>query len=313
MKKALVTGISGFFGAVLSRRLIRDGWEVHGIVRQGSDQWRLKEIENKIKLHFGDMLHRESIDAALKAAAPDAVFHLSAYGAYPGKQSEPEKIIQTNVNGSLNLFSACRDAHVAIVVNAGSSSEYGSKLAEMREDMILEPNSYYAVAKAAQTLLGQHMSRTGELSVVTLRLFSVYGPFEEKGRFVPTVIERALRNAEVKLAGKGIARDYIYADDAADAFISAASTIDPSCRNEIINVGTGVMHTLEDVFEAVKKSSGSTSEVVIGGVEKRAFDTNMWVADTEKMSRLLNVRPRSLAEGIDSMVKWFPEYSRFYE
>ncbi len=308
--KAFITGISGFVGAGLARELVKRGEEVHGLVRPGSDEWRLKDIETKITLHRAELLDEHSLEKAVTTAQPTTIFHLASYGTYPGKQVEPKKILETNLLGSLNVFQAAEKVG-ALVVSAGSSSEYGRKNHPMQENELIVPESYYAVGKAAQTFLGQQFAQSKKCPVITLRLFSVYGPFEEPGRYVPTVINLALQGKDIQISDPAIGRDYIYVPDAVEAFIVAAQH--PELSGEIINVGSGVQSTLGDVYTEVIRATGSESKALFGAHEKRAVDSAVWVAHTEKMRARLNLSPRfTLAEGIQDMVKWFPSYAPHY-
>ena len=309
--KAFITGVSGFVGAALARELLRRGHSVHGLVR-GTTQWRLTDIQDRITLHTGDLIDKESVGRAMSAAQPSVVFHLGAYGTYPGKQSDVQQILETTIFGSLNVFTTAKEYGVPQIISVGSSSEYGTKNHPMCEDELLEPNSYYGVGKAAQTLLGAHMARSDGVSITTVRLFSVFGPFEEPGRFVPTVIRNALLGEDIAIADPSIARDYCYVSDAIEALILAGEKTNLS--GEIINVSNGKQHTLMDVYDAVIAATGSNSKAVVGAHEKRTFDTKTWVADVEKMRTLLGFTPRfSLAEGIMDMVKWFPEHAHVYD
>jgi len=309
-KRTFVTGAAGFVGANLVRALLQRGAEVHGLVQERTDLWRLAEIKSRIQLHRGDLLNRESLSHALAQARPNAVFHLGVYGAYP-IQIEPDKILSTAVLGTLNLLHAAKEAGAEVVVNAGSSSEYGRKDHAMREDEALEPNTYYGIAKAAQTMLSQYFSGSEGLPIITLRLFSVYGPFESPRRLLPTLIARALKGQNIELADASIARDFIYVADAVAAFLAAAEK--PELSGEIINVGSGMQHTLKDAFDAVIAATKSSSKAKSNAYPARSFDTKTWVADTTKLKALLGLSPRhSLADGVSNMVKWFSTYAKHY-
>lgn len=309
--KAFITGISGFVGAGLARRLLKEGHEVHGFVRPSSNLWRLNEIKDSLDLHEGDLCNKESLSRALHAAKPDVVFHLGVYGAY-STQKDKEKILQTSVLSTLSFLEVAKEVGVRMFVNTGSSSEYGTKDHPMREDERIDPNSYYAVGKAAQTLLCQHFAHEEKFPVVTLRLFSVYGPFEEPGRLVPTVILNAIHNKDIQLADPHIARDFIYLDDVADAYITAAKR--PDLSGQVFNIGTGTQVTLQDLADAVIAETKSSSKVLLGMYEKRSFDTLTWVADTEKTKKLLNFSVRyGLTGGLKESIVWFQQHADHYK
>jgi len=310
--KVLITGIAGFIGANLARTLLGEGAEVHGIVRPSTDLWRLQEIKKKLHLHTADMDDRKSVTGVVASVRPSVIYHMSAYGAYPSIQTEPEKILQTSLFSTLYVLDAARTEKVDMIVNAGTSSEYGTKDHPMRENELIEPNSYYAIGKAAQTHLAQYTATHGGPPSVTLRFFSVYGPFEGPTRLVPIVVRNALKGIDVPISDPSIGRDFIFIDDAVEACLKAARS--PKLSGEVINVGSGRQHTLEDVFNAVIKETGSKSKMAVGAAQKREFDTNIWVADATKMKKMLKCTPKySLADGMARMVKWFPEYAHIYQ
>ncbi|MSU73624.1 NAD-dependent epimerase/dehydratase family protein [Candidatus Kaiserbacteria bacterium] len=305
--KVFIAGIAGFVGAGLARTLLRDGVEVHGLVRPSSDLWRIADIKSKLHLHIGDLLDKESIRAAIKKAKPDTLFHLGVYGSHPAYEKDRDMIMRTTIGSITTLLDAAKEYGVGMVINTGSSSEYGTKDHPMREDELIEPNSYYAVGKAAQTLYCQQFAREEKIPVITLRLFSVYGPYEEPTRFIPTLITKALANEDVALADPGIARDFIYLDDVVDVYRAAAKK--PELSGEVFNVGSGVQHTLHEAFDTVIALTDSTSKALFGTYEKRSFDTHQWVADMNKTRAQLGVAPHySLESGLRATIEWNKKY-----
>src|SRR5205085_63861 len=135
------------------------------------------------------------------------------------------RMIQTNLLGTVNLVEACIAAGCAAIVNTGSSSEYGFKDHAPTETEWLEPNSHYAVTKASATLFCHYTAQHWEGLLPTLRLYSVYGPYEEPSRLLPTVILHGLQNRLPPLVNPEIARDYIAVDDVCDAYLLAATQI----------------------------------------------------------------------------------------
>ncbi len=106
MKRALLTGGTGFVGANLARRLLCDGHEVHLLVRAGHAAWRIEDIRDHLHLHFADLRDRPATARAVSRVGADWVFHLAAYGAY-SHQTDVERIFQTNVRGTVHLVQAC--------------------------------------------------------------------------------------------------------------------------------------------------------------------------------------------------------------
>lgn len=304
--KIFITGITGFVGTGLARALLRDGAEVHGLVRPSSDLWRIADIKDELHLHTGDLLDAESIRAAIKEAQPDTIFHLGVYGSHPAYEKDRKMIMRTTLDSTVALLDAAKEFGVSMVINTGSSSEYGTKNHPMREDELIEPNSYYAVGKAAQTLYCQHFAREEEIPVITLRPFSAYGPYEDPTRFIPTLISKALANEDVPLVDPETARDFIYIDDIIDVYRAIMKK--PELSGGIFNIGSGIQRTIKEAFDKVVALTGSTSKPIVGAYANRNFDTHTWVADTSKTRLALGITPRySLEDGLRATIEWTKE------
>lgn len=306
----LVTGAGGFIGACAVRRLLAQGCRVHALVRPGPGPWRLRGLDGALQIHSVDVLDRQAIRALVRQTAPQAVLHLAAHGAYE-RQDDAPRILQTNVLGTYHILEAALGGGVRVFVSAGSSSEYGYQSEPMRENDRLEPNSVYAVAKAAQTHLCSLLGRGGNTGVVSFRLFSVYGPWEEPTRLIPTVIRRARRGQALELAAPETARDFVYVGDVLDLLLAFERLA--KLRGEIFNLGTGVQSTLRDVVAAVELALGRPVEAHWGAMQARRWDTARWQADVSRAREVLDWTPRySLAPGIGRMAAWMSEVGDDY-
>jgi nucleoside-diphosphate-sugar epimerase len=302
-ERFFVTGATGFVGSCLTRKLAELGCEVHTLIRATSKRWRLGGLEQKVTLHIGDLNDGERLRELIGEIQPTVVYHLAVHGAYP-TQTNADQIILTDMFGTYNLLKACSEVDYKVFVNTGSSSEYGSKQYAMRECDLLEPTSYYAVAKAAQTLVSQHMARADRRPINTFRLFSVYGPYEEPTRLVPTLVRRCLESKELDMVSPDTARDFVYVDDVVEAYLQIGQ-LSLQC-GEVFNIGTGIQSSMRDVVRAVFQSAGAKVKVNWGTMPARSWDTETWLADTTKVRRILKWAPRtSLAEGIQKTTEWF--------
>jgi UDP-glucose 4-epimerase len=303
MRKALLTGGTGFVGANLARRLLADGCEVHLLVRPGFSAWRLEGLSGRLRLHEAPLHDRAAVAAAVAAAAPDLVFHLAAHGAYSW-QRDPAEMVRTNVEGTINLLDACLARGFAAFVSAGSSSEYGFMDHAPAETERPEPNSRYAVTKACATELCRQAAREKDAHIVTLRLYSVYGPYEEPGRFVPALACAAAAGRLPPLAAPETARDFVYAGDVCEAFVLAAGAT-RSPRGSVYNIGTGVQTTLRQAAEAAAAVLGVREKPGWGSMPPRGWDTGTWVADSRLAAAELGWRPRvSFPEGLALTSRW---------
>ncbi len=236
MRRVLLTGGSGFVGANVARRLLAGGHELHLLARPGYQPWRLAEIRGSIRLHEAELDDTESVHRAVKTIRPEWIFHLAVHGAYSW-QKDLDVMVRTNIHGTISLVQSALANEVEVFINTGSSSEYGLKDHAPLETEALEPNSHYAVTKAAATMFCKHTAGTCAMRMATLRLYSAFGPYEDAGRLLPALIAHGLRGEYPALAAPGIARDFIYVDDVVDAYLLAAQI--PRKRT-----GRGLQHRL---------------------------------------------------------------------
>jgi UDP-glucose 4-epimerase len=302
-RRALLTGASGFVGANLARRLLSDGHQVHLLLRPNHQPWRVEEIKDQVTVHVADLHTIQAVDRVMAAARPDWIFHLAAHGAYPD-QTDVDQMIATNVQGTANLLQAAERAGVEAFVNAGSSSEYGYKDHAPSEDEWLEPNSHYAVTKAAATHLCRLAAIKENRRVVTLRLYSAYGPYEEPRRLVPTLLVQGLAGRLPPLVNPDVARDYVYVDDICDAFVLAAATPNqPS--GAVYNVGSGVQTSLRQIVDATRRLLKVQAAPVWGSMPERSWDTNVWISNPARIMTELGWSPKhDLDSGLRQTVDW---------
>ena len=314
MKRVVLTGATGFVGANLARRLLHDGHEVHLLVRPDYTRWRIEAIRSDVRLHEVNLGDEEALACIVGNIRPDWVFHLATHGAYSW-QTDLRQMVQTNIIGTINLVEACLKTGFEAFVNTGSSSEYGLKDHASSETEWLEPNSYYAVTKASATLFCRYTAQSQGVHLPTLRLYSVYGPYEEPMRLMPTLILWGLKDELPPLVNPDIARDFVYVDDVNEAYLLAATRPGQE-PGAVYNVGTGVQTSLRKVVDVARRVMGITVEPEWGSMPDRQWDTNVWVANNRRIRDELGWRPRhAFEQGFRMMVNWFhdnPALQRLY-
>jgi nucleoside-diphosphate-sugar epimerase len=190
----LVIGASGFIGARLFYSLARRRKDVYAASRDPFTSWRLARLPPFVdpqQIIQVDLTHAEQLREKLERFKPRTVFNLSAYGAYE-RQQQAKRIHEVNYTGTLNLILGLREVGCDAMVQAGSSSEYGLNCAGPKEDGELVPNSDYAVSKVAASYLLRFYGKIHDFPCTHLRLYSVYGPFEERDRLIPRVLQAGL-------------------------------------------------------------------------------------------------------------------------
>lgn len=311
-EQVLLTGAAGFIGANLARELVRQGAELHALVRHETDLWRLEEISSEVRLHRADLRDAADLEGAVRSARPEIIFHLAAPGGHPSGPRERRECLETNVLGTANLLKALEPMEVRRFVHAGSSLEYGPRNRPLRESDRCEPVTHRGAAKAAASLLCLQLARSTGRPLVVLRIFSVYGPWEQPGRLVPTAVRAALTGETMDLTGPGICRDLVYVEDVLEAFLLAARA--EVAPGEIINVGSGRQWDNHQVVEKVEAISGRRIRARVGAFPRRPPDTAHWVADTTQARRLLGWEARhSLSAGLEKTVRWFRTHLRAYD
>ena len=315
MKRALITGGTGFVGANLARRLVHDGHEVHLIVRPEHRSWRIQSIQDDVRLHKTAIADLEGLQRAVRAANPEWVFHLAAYGAYP-RQKDRRRMFDTNVLGTIKLLDACLSAGFDSFVHAGSSSEYGRSDQPHSESHPPEPETDYASAKLKATLWCCWKGKETGAAITTLRLYSIYGPYEEPSRFIPRLIVEGRRGRWPPLASPSTARDFVYADDAVEAFLLAAKRRRPE-PGAVFNVGSGAQTTLAEAVEAAREIFGIAAEPQWASMPDRPWDAASWVADNSLIRKKFGWKPRlTFSEGLRRTLEWYeaqPELHKVYE
>jgi nucleoside-diphosphate-sugar epimerase len=301
--RLLVTGASGFIGASLVRRLVAAGRAVHVLLRPGPPPARLAGLEGKYVTHYADLRDGDAVRTAVVSCQPETVYHLAAHGTRPG-QSDRTAILASNFLGTAHLLDALDGHNYRAFVHAGSSSEYGPMDRPMREDDPPRPRTDYGVAKAAATLLCQAQAHRGR-PVVTVRIFSAYGPFEDPNRLASAVMAACLSGDLPRVTQGDQPRDWIYVDDVLDLLVAAAVT--PRVEGGVLHAGTGRRQSVRDLVEAIVAACPvGHRPPIYGACPPRPDEPAVWVADVTRTTALTGWAPRvGLAEGTRRMWQWF--------
>jgi nucleoside-diphosphate-sugar epimerase len=312
--KIFITGGTGFIGSNLVHFFLSKSYEIATTIRVQSNLWRLSDLLTDINCFKLDITEREKINNAFASFKPDVVINTIAYGGYHF-EDDSARIFDNNFCGTMNLVEAYINSSAELLINTGSSSEYGFKDHPMSEQDVLEPFGPYAVSKAAATLYSRSRSLESKRKIVTLRLFSAYGEFEEPHRLVPYLMVRGLKGKKAELNDPRHVRDFIYVKDICEAYINLIERQSKVGFGEIFNLGTGKESKVGEIVNLIEKISGEKLKVEWQYSNERIGDKAVhWLADMSKMRDILNWRPKySLENGLYRTYSWLKENIEKYE
>ena len=256
----LVTGGAGFIGSHLVEELVRRGRAVRVLDNLSTGhRENLAAVADRIEFVEGDILDPVAVRDAMRGVR--RVFHQAALRSVPRSVDDPQSSNRVNVEGTLNILVAARDAGVDRVVYASSSSVYGrTDVLPLVETMAPQPVSPYAVSKLAGEYYCQVFTRVYGLATVGLRYFNVFGPRQDPASqyaaVVPRFIAAAFRGESLEIHGDGLqSRDFTYVGNVVAANCLAAES--PRAAGEAFNVACGSQHTLMDIVERLRDLAGA--------------------------------------------------------
>jgi nucleoside-diphosphate-sugar epimerase len=309
MAKCLITGIAGFIGSALARAVLAQGDEVRGIDNFATGKRaNLAEIFDRIDFREVDLLDLEGLRQACLDV--DYIFHEAAIPSVPKSVIDPLGSNRANVDGTMHLLIAARDAKVKRVVYAASSSAYGdTPTLPKREDMPPNPISPYAVAKLASELYMISFFRCYGLETVCLRYFNIFGPRQDPtspySGVLAKFITRMLKGETPTVFGDGTqSRDFTYIDNAVQANLLAAKAPAGEVAGRVFNVATGQRVDLNETFQLLKKLTGYSGQVEHG--PERAGDIKHSLADISRAAKHFGYAPKiNFEEGLRRTVEWY--------
>ena len=305
MSTYLVTGGAGFIGSHLSEELVRRGHRVR--VADSLITGKKQNLAHIPGVEFleGDLADMSVAERAVQGA--DFVLHQAAIPSVPRSVKDPITSNRANIDASINVLVAARDAGVKRLVYAGSSSAYGdTPTLPKREDMPTSPLSPYALQKLVAEQYCQMFTRLYGFETVTIRYFNVFGPRQDPGSPYSGVISlfstALLEGRRPTIYGDGgQTRDFTYIANVVDGVLRACEA--PGAAGEVINVATGGRISLNDLLASMNRTLGTNIEAVYE--KPRAGDVRDSQADITKAQRLLGYVPIvPLEEGIAKTLEW---------
>jgi nucleoside-diphosphate-sugar epimerase len=306
MANYLVTGGAGFIGSHLVEELARRGERVR--VVDNLSTGKRQNIAHVAAVEFveGDLADIEVARRAVQGI--DYVLHQAAIPSVPRSVQDPVTSNRANIDASLNVLVAARDAGVKRLVYAGSSSAYGNTPTLPKvETMATAPMSPYALQKLVAEQYCEMFTRLYGLETVTIRYFNVFGPRQDPSSpysgVISLFISALCDNRQPTIYGDGEhTRDFTYVANVVDGVLRACTA--EGASGEVINVATGGRVSLNTLFTTIRDQVGANVEPVYAA--PRAGDVKDSQADISKARRSLGYQPLvSFEDGLARTVKWY--------
>jgi nucleoside-diphosphate-sugar epimerase len=302
----LVTGGAGFIGSHLAEELVRRGERVRVVDSFVTGKRANLAHRSAVELIEGDLADLAVAQRAVEGV--DYVLHQAAIPSVPRSVEDPVTSNRANIDASLNVLVAARDAGVRRLVYAGSSSAYGNTPTLPKvETMPTNPLSPYALQKLVAEQYCQMFTRLYGLETVTIRYFNVFGPRQDPSSpysgVISVFIRALVEGRQPTIYGDGgQTRDFTYVANVVDGVLKACTAAGAS--GEVINVATAGRISLNQLFRAVQDLTGASVEPVYAS--ERAGDVRDSQADISKARRLLGYEPSvTLEQGLEKTVAWF--------
>jgi UDP-glucose 4-epimerase len=306
-KRVLVTGGSGFIGSHLVKKLLEDGAKVAVTVRYGNlvKNIRLADCWNCIEVIEADLRNRGAL-RAIRGFQPDVVFHLAAYQHVGESFGQVEECFDVNAKGTANLYEACEG--VPKFVYIATSEVYGlQEGVPFVESMEPRPLSPYSISKYAGEMYCQmHQRMGGDTSVVLLRPFNAFGPYQSTKAIIPELILKCLRGEPIRTTPGEQTREFNFVTNLVDGMILAAQHAEKI--EGPMNIAGCEEVPIRDLVRKIVELTESRSRVEVGALPYRPNEIWRMRGDATRARQVLGWEPRvSLDEGLKITIDWFRE------
>ncbi len=333
-EKIFITGVAGFIGYHLCKRLISEGKSVIGLDNMNSSYDinlkkarldNLYKLDGDFKFFFNDLENINIIESIFKENKPEIIFNLAAQAGVRHSIENPDIFTRTNILGFNNLLSVCSKYNIKHIIYASSSSVYGgnTSLPYSEKNSVDHPVSIYAATKKSNELFAHCYSHLYSLPLTGLRFFTVYGPWGRPDMAYFIFTKSILENHQLNIYNYGeMYRDFTFIDDIVESLTrimnvppksnESFDTKNPSCDSswaphKIFNIGNSNSIKLINFIEGIEKAVGKKAHKVFLPMQKG--DVQSTLADTKLLERWINFKPNtSLDEGLEKFVTWYKEF-----
>ncbi len=299
--KLLVTGASGFVGAKVAELAIAAGHEVAALVRPNGPSRRLAPLAGRYLPLAVDLRERRSLFAAVASFRPEAIIHIAWAGVANSARNDSSQFSE-NIDAACALVEAGAAAGCKAFIGTGSQGEYGAG-STMREDALPQPTTMYGAAKVAALYLTRQLVQQAGMRHAWLRLFSTYGPDDNPGWLIPSLISQMLDGQRPQTTLGTQKWDWLHVDDVARGLIAAAVT--PTAEG-IFNLGSGAPVQVRRAVELIRDAAAPGMELVFGEIPFRSDQVMHMEADISRLKAATGWEPQVPFEsGIADTVNWY--------
>ena len=316
-RAVMITGGLGFIGANLARRLVEFGADVllvdSLIPDYGGNLFNIDGIADCVKVNVADVRQQTTMNYLVRDR--DVIFNLAGQVSHIDSMRDPYTDLEINCRSQLTVLEACRNHNPKVkVVFAGTRQVYGRPDSlPVDETHLVRPTDINGINKAAGEYYHLVYNNVFGVRACSLRLTNVYGPRQlikhDRQGFIGWFIRLAIEGRPIQIYGDGSQlRDFVYVDDAADAFLRAGAS--DMCNGEVFNVGGDRPVSHRELTTLLVEVAGSGSVQYVGWPpEKKAIDIGSFYADSTKFTRVTGWSPSvSLEEGLRRTVAFYRQH-----
>jgi UDP-glucose 4-epimerase len=320
-RRVMITGGLGFIGSNLAHQLVSLGAQVlivdSLIPEYGGNLFNIRNIEDQVRVNIADVRQQSSMSYLVQGQ--DVIFNLAGQVSHIDSMQDPYTDLEINCRSQLSLLEACRRNNPAVkVVFASTRQVYGKPdTLPVTEDHLVRPTDVNGINKVAGEYYHLVYNNVFGVRACSLRLTNVYGPRQllkhNRQGFIGWFIRQALEDREIQIYGDGAQiRDFVYVDDAADAFLRAGA--DDGSNGQVFNVGGLEPIAHRELVELMIKTAGSGRyRFVEWPPEKRVIDIGSFYADSSRIRHTLGWQPAvPLEEGLTRTFEFYRAHLQHY-
>jgi UDP-glucose 4-epimerase len=303
--RVIITGGAGFIGSHLTDLFLEGGHDV--MVYDNLSVGRKEFIplgNTKLQLLEADILDSAQIEKAVNEFNPDLVYHLAAIHFIPTCENDPVSALRINVEGSQNVFMACKNKNIRVVFTSTGAIYDPTYDAELTEDSEVNTKDIYGLTKHTAESLAEYHVMKGFGSISIARLFNAVGRRETNPHLIPAIMEQlSIGDLKVELGNLYPRRDYIHVEDIAEGLYSMRSIISEESPI-VVNIGSGIEHSVGDLVKLFSEVIGKKIEIIQVASRMRKNDRPGQLAGIGKLNKLTGWKPkRNLRIAIEEILQ----------